>query len=52
MASPLHLDLVIFLSISKLKGIDLHRGGHRSPDTGWRRAPVFIQTLPGAMNLG
>lgn len=50
--SPSHLDFIIFLSIGKFKGMDLHCAGHRGPGAGRRGAPFFlVQALPGAMDL-
>lgn len=47
-----HLNLVILLSIGKLKGVCLHRAGHGGPAACLGCPPLFIQALPRGPSLG
>lgn len=50
--SQSHLDLVVFLSISKLEGVGLHCAGHGGPAACLGCPPLFVQAPPGGPSLG
>lgn len=51
-ASWSHLDFIVLLSISKLKGVCLHRAGHGGPAARLGCPPLFVQALPRSPSLG